>query len=169
MKKIFIVLVLLLFGCSIGYDSSVNNLEMFISDYCDNYELVNKGIIFEKEIPKIGYYAIVKVEQDGEEYLLMSFQDVGTKKIPTGFSGTGPIFYEEDYHIFNNEDKDFGNGKNYYLYVVNNKVFNAIYDGKALDITRQKYYLDKEEKYISSFLIITDKGKELDKALLKYE
>lgn len=169
MKKILIILALILTGCGIGYDSSANNLNMFLSNYCDDRDLSDKGMIFEKDISNIGYYAIAKVEQDGEEYLLMVFQNIGTKKNSDGFNEVGPIFYEDNYYVFDNEDKDYGHGKNYYLIVINDKISRATYNGDRLDISTKKYTLGSSENYLSSFLVITDKESKLDKSLLNYE
>ncbi|WP_455790565.1 hypothetical protein [Amedibacillus sp. YH-ame10] len=169
MKILLIVLVLALAGCSIKYDSSVNNLKMLLSNYCGDSDLLDKGMIFERNIPNIGYYAIAKVEQEGEEYLLMVLQNIGTKKNPDGFNVVGPIFYQNEYHIFDNEDKDYGHGKNYYLIVLNNKISNVTYDGKKLEIDTIKYTLNNSENYLSSFVVITDKESKLNKTLLAYE
>lgn len=169
MKKILIVLVLILTGCSIGYDSSANNLKMFLSDYCDDRDLLDKGMVFERNITNIGYYAIAKVEQDGEESLLMVFQNIGTEKNPDGFNQVGPIFDGDNYYVFDSEDDVYGHGKNYYLIVINDKISNATYNGETLEVTTQKYTLESSENYLSSFLIITNKESKLDKSLLIYE
>lgn len=168
-EKSLIVLVLILTGCSIGYDSSANNLKMLLSDYCDDKDLLDKGMIFEKNISDIGYYAIAKVEQDGEEYLLMAFQNIGTEKNPDGFNQVGPIFYEDNYYVFDNEDNDYGHEKNYYLIVINDKISSATYNGEVLEVTTKKYTLEGSENYLSSFLVINDKESKLDKSLLIYE
>ncbi len=170
MKKVLMLcLLMVLTGCATIGPSTNYQLDVFLENYCADRELsyVGNGLIYETDIENIGYYGIGKVSGEDGDFLIFLIQNFPTELYETGFNQIGPLFdIDGKEFMITNLDEIYGNGKNYYIYIVDRYISSASYNDGNVEVENVNYVLNGEDKTFSVMKFEFDKEVIFDENLL---
>lgn len=169
MKKLVICTIMfLLIGCTVS--NKKDQLNNFISNYCEDRNLELEEVIIKETIKNIGYYSIAIVgDSNHNQKLIFANQNIANGPSKYGFNELGPFELKNKEQLAENLGKDYGRDKNYYFGVTVGNYSSIIYDGKNLKTKNKTFILNGEKVTLTSWTLISEASELIDKEKMRYK